>query len=323
MSSSYKIRDIVAEKGTKRMGSIVIQDDDVATVKLTVGIVNGSEEGPVLCVTGGMMGTHYPGINACIRVFNDLDPKKLRGTLIVIPVLEFTGFQKGIDRSSMDGLSLNSVFPGDPDSTITKRIAFVVFNEVIKRCKYHLDLRGGDLIENILFFIYSFETGDKNHDEVTMSLIRALGTEYYVNFPDGRGALVGEANKFGINSIALIGSRGLGTCEEEDIQRCLTGTNNLLKHLKMVDGNPETFIDPKQLEYEIKRIRAKHGGLLYLNCACGDIVKEGQMLGQIRNLKGEVLQELYSPADGVLDFTHPQHIQQPGNSVFGVRRVLG
>jgi predicted deacylase len=91
----------------------------------------------------------------------------------------------------------------------------------------------------------------------------------------------------------------------------------------MVDGTPTPFIEPKQLEYEIKKIRANHGGLLYLNCECGEIVDEGQILGQIRNLKGEVLQELYSPADGVLDFTHPQHIQQPGNSIFGVRRILG
>ena len=57
MSKSFSIRDITAEKGSKTTGLLTIQDDAAGSVKLLVGIVNGSGEGPVLCVTGGNFGT--------------------------------------------------------------------------------------------------------------------------------------------------------------------------------------------------------------------------------------------------------------------------
>jgi len=80
MSKSFKIRDIVAERGTKVSGFLTIQDDPAGTYRMLVGIINGSDTGPVFCITGGMYGTQYPGINACIRIYNEMDPKVLRGT---------------------------------------------------------------------------------------------------------------------------------------------------------------------------------------------------------------------------------------------------
>ena len=328
MSRPFKIRDILADKGTKVIGSLTIEDSDTASVKLTVGIINGLEEGPVLCLTGGMMGTHYPGINACIRIFNEIEPKKLKGTLITTPVMNMPAFQRGMDGSPIDDLSLvasyaYSVFPGDPDGTITRRIAYVVFNEIIKKSQYHLDLRGGDLIENILIFVYSFETGNKSFDDVTKAMIKAMDIDYYVNVPEGRGSLVGEANKAGTHSIVLIGSKGLGTFDEEEVERCMNGLYNMLKHLKMISGKTETSLEPKQLKFDMQMIRAKQGGLLYLKCSCGDLVSKGQNLGCIKDLTGKVLQELLSPIDGVLDFTRPSHIIQPGNLIIGIRQILG
>ena len=92
MSKSFKIRDIVAEEATKVTGFLTIEDYTAATVKLLIGIIKGSEEGPVLSITGGMYGTQYPGIDACIRTYNEIDPKRLKGSIITIPVIEMTGF---------------------------------------------------------------------------------------------------------------------------------------------------------------------------------------------------------------------------------------
>ena len=322
MSKSFKIRDIVAEEGTKVTGFLTIEDDTAATVKLLIGIIKGSEEGPVLSITGGMYGTQYPGIDACIRTYNEIDSEKLKGTVITIPVIEMTGFQKCMDKSSIDGLSPNSVFPGDPEGTITYRIAYTVFNEVIKKSDYHIDLRGGDLWENLHTFSISCETGNKNFDVKTSTLARILGTKYYLIIPYIKGSLIGEASKLGIASVILESSKGLGTYDEEDIQSCMKSIYNLLKHLNMIKGKPDIPYEPKKIEFKMHHIKAKHGGLLYLQCKYGEVASKGQKLGDIRNLKGEILQELIAPIDGIIHYTYPKHIKHPGDLILGMRRIL-
>ena len=48
-------------------------------------IVNGIEDGPVLCVDAGVHGDEDDGQEAIRRVLADIDPATLRGTLVGIP----------------------------------------------------------------------------------------------------------------------------------------------------------------------------------------------------------------------------------------------
>jgi len=322
MTRSFSIRDISADPGTKKDGFLSIQDDDAGTVRLLIGIVNGSKPGPVVCVTGGMYGTIYTGIDACIRLYNDLDPSRLKGTVITVPVIEMTGFQQCMDYSPIDGLNPNKIFPGDPNGTITHRISDVVFNEAVRKSEYHLDLRGGDLWEQLHTFTIFHQTGNRDFDQKSEKLARALGTEYYLITPDTKGSLICEASRIGITSVILEASRGLATYEEEDVRKNLKAMHNMLKYLGMIEGRPETANTWIREEFQMHLITAKQGGLLYLNCACGDIASEGQKLGEIRNLRGEVLQELIAPIDGLIHYIFPKHIKRPGERVVGMRRIL-
>jgi hypothetical protein len=322
MSKSFKIGEIVAEKGKKASGFLTIQDDTAYNVKLLVGIINGPEKGPVICITGGLYGTIYPGIDACIRLYNELDPKKLKGTVITVPVIEMTGFQYGIDKSPIDDLSPSNIFPGDVNGTITYRIAYTLFNEVIKKSEYHLDLRGGDLWENLHHFgIYSI-TGNKEFDQKTEALSKIFGTKYYLAVPESKGSLISEACREGVYSVVLEAAKGFGTYDEEDILKNLKGINNMLKYLKMVEGQPDIPYSPKQEEFKIYQIKARVGGLLYLNNKYGQMTHKNEKLGEIRNLKGEVIQELVSPIDGIVHYTYPKHIKKPGDIIIGIRKVL-
>jgi predicted deacylase len=119
-----------------------------------------------------------------------------------------------------------------------------------------------------------------------------------------------------------MGYKGLGTYAEEDIQKCRRGVYNLLKHLKMIDGTPEIPTKPIRISFESPRTNAKHGGLLYLDVTIGDIVTKGQKVGEIRNLKGETLEVLTAPGDGIVHATWPKHIKQPGEIVLNVKAIL-
>ena len=49
--------------------------------------VTGAKPGPVLFVNAGVHGGEYPAIEAVIRLSRTLDPKKISGTVILMPVL--------------------------------------------------------------------------------------------------------------------------------------------------------------------------------------------------------------------------------------------
>jgi predicted deacylase len=312
--------DITAEKGTKASSWLTVQDDPSGTFKLLVHVINGAGEGPVLAVTGGMYGTQYGGIDAIIQTANEIDPNKLNGTLILVPVLNVPAFQKGVDRSPIDGLGLNSVFPGDPDGTISRRIAHAVFNEIIKKVQYHLDIRGGDLHEGEMDFASCGAIEDKEWDDKNVALLKILGLPYYLIGPYGEGTLTYQANKAGIYSIVLMGYKGFGTYDDEDIQKCKRGIHNLLKHLNMLEGEPEVAPKITEITQEYTFVlHAKVGGLLYMDVEYQDYVKKGQKLGEIRNLKGEVVQEFTTPVDGYIHATWPKHIKQPGEIILNIR----
>ena len=323
MQEILKISDVKVEKGAKKTGFLTVQDDIAGIVKLPVGVINGSEDGPILSVTGGMYGTQYAGIDACIQVHNEIDPKKLGGVLICVPVMEMTGFQKGEDQSHIDNVRINSAFPGDPNGTLTYREAYAVFNEVVKKSKYHLDLRGGDQRELLIDFMIGSETGKKEFDAENESLAKVLGVKYYTMTPDSKGSLVSEACRLGVHSIVLLSYKGLSTYEKEDVDKCKKGIYNLLKHLEMIDGKPDMPYVPKRLEFQMHRITAKQGGLLYLNVKYGDVVSKGTKLGEIRNIWGEILQDLTAPIDGIIHAVFPRHIKEPGELILTMRRILG
>lgn len=319
---SFKVGNIEVRQGSKGDGFLIAQDDDAGIFKILVGIVNGSESGPVLCITGGMYGTIYTGIEACIRTYNQLDPKKLKGTVITIPVIEVTGFQKCMDESPVDHLNPNRVFPGDSNGSITHRISHLVFNEVIRKSQYHLDLRGGDLWEQLMTFSICNKIGKKDLDDKSEEIARILGPEYYLISPEQKGTLITEASRISVCSVILEASKGLATYDEDDIQVNVTGIQNLLKHLKMIDGKLSTPPRQKKEEFEIHIIKTQQGGLLYLDCKCGQMARKGQKLGVVKNLKGQTLQEVIAPIDGIIHYMFPKHIKNPGERILGMRRII-
>jgi predicted deacylase len=55
--------------------------------------VTGAKPGPVLFVNAGVHGGEYPAIEAVIRLSKTLDPKKISGTVVLMPVLSLPAFR--------------------------------------------------------------------------------------------------------------------------------------------------------------------------------------------------------------------------------------
>lgn len=306
MSKNIQIRDIVAEPGTKKLGFIKVGETATSVVEIPVGIINGPEPGPTLLITAGTHPCEYPGIEAALRTYQQTDPEKIKGTLIVVPVINTPGFQaRSAFVCPIDGINIGRAYPGDPNRSISYRIAHVIMEEISSMSDHWFDLHGGDVPERVMPGGYTIFSRDEDED-----IARAFGTKYV-----SKRVRIGGGRRAGRAIVAESG--GLATCLESDIKVHKDGVENVMKYLKMMEGAPKIPSDQKMLDKGTFEIYVNHGGIFYPKVQAGDKVKKAQILGEIRNFRGEVLEEIVSPEDGLIRIWLPGYVKNAGDRVYG------
>jgi hypothetical protein len=327
VSEIVRIQGIEAKPGTKSFGYLKVHDSSTLKVDMPLGIVNGAEPGPTLAITGGLYGTLFPGIEAVIRIYNRIDPNKLKGVLLSVPVIDMPAFQARVGwNNPIDNKSLYTAFPGKPDGSISQIIAYTLFHEVIKRSQYHIDLRGGDIDELLISFSIYCRIGDKGLDAKTEAMAKVYGTEVVLktSMQDwGEGAFLVEACKHGVAAITGEAGLGMGRLDEEDVQTHITGVNNVMQYLGMLEGTPKSREIEQLIEISpMYMIYAKQGGLFYPKIEkLGTIVAEGELLGEIKNLSGEVVENFRAPVDGILHVIFTHRAARVGDLLMAMRRI--
>jgi len=131
------------EPGTsQRLAWSATQLFEGVPVSTPVLVVNGAVPGPTLCLTAAVHGDELNGIEMVRRVFHDIDPTKLAGALIGVPIVNVQGFRRG-SRYLPDRRDLNRYFPGNPNGSAGARIAYSLFNDIIVHCDALVDLHTG------------------------------------------------------------------------------------------------------------------------------------------------------------------------------------
>ena len=308
-------------KGTKEFGYINIVDNVAANFDMPVGVVNGAGDGPTLAVTGGLYPTEYHGVSAAARLYQMIDPDKLAGKFITVPVvnmytLQFRNpFFELVQSSTtpLDGDKINTFFPGSPNNKRpTQVLAYKLFS-ILKEADYHLDFRGGDLNESHLVHTIYVKIGSEL-DEVAETMAKVAGYKYVLpGTPDiyhtTKGTLVYELMKAGCASI--ITENGLGYRQQPHeyfIQEHIDGTLNIMKHYGMIEGDPVKPENQRFLDMDWVRVKAPEAGIFVATADAEDILEKGQIIGHIRDLDGSIISEIISPINGVVHTMFPRRI---------------
>ena len=329
MFKKISIRDLTAKPGNKTFGFIKVAERPGSIVEMPVGIVNGSRPGPILCITAGTHAVEYPGINAVIRIYRQTDPKNLRGALLTVPVVNLPAFDIQTPFvCPIDNKDVAYLIPGKKDGTMSHRIANTLVEEVIKKADVYIDVHGGDLPEWIVPWVIFKETGNDLIDKQTETMARLYGTELLekttrpiMNIGKDIPVIVGEAG-------------GLGTYEETDISLHVHGITNIMKYLDMIDGKPQrpgtqSLFETKMPEQALdstesagfRIIHTNRGGLLYPKVKPGDHIREGQILGDVGDLKGDIIEQIVAPISSTIIMMYPKHVVNEGDPIFFVAPV--
>jgi predicted deacylase len=290
--------------GTVRRGTLRFSHPTLADWSWPYTVVRGAEDGPRVALTSGVHPAEYPAIEGNIRVTRRLDPARLRGTVVSLPLIDIPAF---LSRTPfvcpIDGKNPNRFFPGDPEGSFTDVMDDAIFRTVIAPSNYLIDLHGGDMVEALFpFSIYS-ESGNADVDARSKALGVAFGLPYLIASkpqPGGLGGMtVQAAAAAGIPGIiAEAGSSGLLT--EPETRMMVDGVENALRSLGMLEGEAREF-SPVEVD-QFTWLRAPDEGMWYPSVGTGDHVREGQNVGRIGNIYGDTVAEISAPHDGAVLF---------------------
>ncbi len=267
--------------------------------------VSGIADGPTITLLAGIHGAEYPPIDAVLRFCQALDPATLHGRLLAVPVVNLPAFwERTPFVCPRDGQNLNRVFPGDPAGGFSDVLAHHIFERVIRRGDYLIDLHAGDLVEELAPFSLVQATGNAAIDTVAVDLAGAFGLPYLVVQPAGGGPVAGTtsaaAAAAGIPAV-IAEAGGIGQVQPDAVALHLRGLRHALQHLKMLPGEPEPLQPPARMR-DFVWLRAERGGFFRRRVAAGDTVATGQILGETVDLWGDPCATTVSPVDGVVLF---------------------
>jgi uncharacterized protein len=261
--------------------------------------VVGAVPGPRLTIIAGVHGTEYTSIEAVRTFCRNVDPAVIAGRITAVPVVNVPAFWA---RSPFvvpaDGKNLNRSFPGDPGGGYTEVFAHHVFESFIAGADYLLDLHAGDLPEALEpFTLYE----ESPVESAARDIARAYGLGHVVRQArEGRtvgGSTSAAAADAGIPAIiAESGQNGL--LELNAIDRHLAGLANVVRHLGLLEGDPSPTRPPCEHQ-GWHWIRTPVGGWWQPEVPVGTPVAEGELVGTVSELTGELLHEVRAPAAGV------------------------
>jgi predicted deacylase len=269
-------------------------------VHIPLHVINGRESGPVLLVQAGVSGLEIEPAMVLPQIVDEIDPAQITGTLIVVPLLNTSGFEFEQKNAVWDDADLNAVGRGRPDGTVSEQLIHAYFERVVAKADALVDIHTG---ARWGYFRYAgvYDTGAV---EKSRALAVGLGLpQVLLGQPEDR-SMAHEAAKNGkmVVSAWIGGGPGLRDYREEDMRRVRLTVTNAMRHLKMLPGQVEQ-------ESEVAVVRAHtvlrpsgERGLTFLDKEKrGTRVKAGEKVGYVMHpFTGDILQEITAPRDGIM-----------------------
>ena len=320
MQSPVRIRDVEAARGTRAEGWLAIGDTASGPIRVPVVVINGAGDGPTLCLTAGVHATEYAPIAAVMELIQSIDPARVRGAIIAVPVTNVRMFESRTGFTSpLDGLNLNKIAPGRRDGSISEILADVMLREVIGAAEYHIDFHAGDLGEELYPFAGYSLTGRDDLDAKGEAMVRAF-TPLLISLsppdsaiPPFAGSLNYAATRNGVVSI-LAEAGGNGTLDDADVRIHVEGARNVMRYLGMIDGPPVPHGRRVSARDRVV-IRAKRAGLLRLSARIGDEIEAGEEVGEIRDVFGAVIERVCATGSGIVGLIWAHKVVNTGDPI--------
>ncbi len=286
-------------------GKTVIEPGEMREVKVTIAeaysgmdiripvqVWRGAEPGPTVFVTGAVHGDEINGTGVIRTIIVDRPFELKAGALIMVPVVNLLGFERH-ERYLPDRRDLNRCFPGSSRGSLASRMARVIFDEIVRRSDFGIDLHTAAVRRTNVPNVRADLTCPNLEP-----FARAFGSELIVNAQGPAGSLRNASAAAGCPTLILEAGE-VWKVEPTVVEYAIRGIRNCLRHLGMVDGDP--IEPPYRIETDATQwVRAQFGGFLRFHVTPGDVVQKGDKLATNISLGGKRLNVVKAPRAGVV-----------------------
>lgn len=327
--------------GEKRTWDMRVGESALRSITVPCTALRGRKDGPTIAITAGCHPMELNGILAAARLGNALDPELLAGTVLIVHVQNVMGFEfKHGHTSPFDGINMGKSFPignrmveeagavSHQGRSLSYTASETIFERIISLSNFLIDMHGGELYEWLAPNIEILPIGDADVDERTRVFARSFSFDTIWEVPQGsipemptypgRGSAVREAMQHGIPAVFCeVGSEG--RLEEPLVDFTVKAVLNVMRTLKMYPGAVETR--SAQVLRGGHVLFASRGGLFINHAKPAQRLSPGQLIGQIVSLRGEVVEDIRAPSEGVLTNTITLGVANPGDMLYVIGDV--
>ncbi len=284
-------------------------------VTLPVHVVHGRRPGPVLFVSAAIHGDEIIGVEIIRRVLRSAPLRRLRGTLLAVPIVNSYGFISH-SRYFPDRRDLNRSFPGSSKGSLAAQVAHIFMEEIVARADFGIDLHSAAVHRVNLPQIRISEAKGRLRE-----LAVAFGAPVVLISREREGSLRMAAGEAGVGVMIFEGGEGL----RFDEFAARVGTKGILRVMRALDMVGGRSLEANSIQPALSSgsrwLRAPEAGLLRSYRKIGDSIARGDVIGTIADPFGDNETDILNEKDGLLIGRTNLPVVNQGDALFHVAEV--
>lgn len=281
---------------------------------MPIHVIRGRQAGPCLLIASALHGDEINGVEIIRRLLGFRLLNQLKGTLLLIPVVNVFGFV-GQSRYLPDRRDLNRSFPGSPKGSMAARLANLVMTEIVPHCTHIIDLHTGAVARENLPQIRASVNGNAE----LKGLAKAFNVPVVLDAGLRPGTFREAAHNLGIPTLVYEAGEAL-RFDEVSIRAGVTGTLNVLSHLGMIRKRTSRKEHVPLIAKSTQWIRASQSGVVRSLVGLGSRVKAGETLAFISDPFGEHEEAITCSAAGIVIGRTRLPLVHEGEAIFHVAK---
>lgn len=283
--------------------------------QLPIHVIRGKKDGPTIFISAAIHGDELNGIEIIRRLRKLSILKKIKGTLLLVPIVNVYGIMT-LSRYLPDRRDLNRSFPGSPKGSLASRVAKIFFDEVVRKCDLGIDLHTASIHKSNLPQV---RTNIDN--EYAFSLAKVFGAPVVLHSELRDGSLRAVAQEEGIPILLYEAGEAL-RFDETSIRIGVHGIVSVLRENGMLPkATKKRSMKNPIITRNSQWIRSSESGMLRTIKALGDTVRKDEIIAFIDEPLGDNSFELSAPYDGVIIGKSEIPLVQEGDAIFHIAKL--
>ncbi|MDF7798116.1 M14 family metallopeptidase [Pontiellaceae bacterium B1224] len=285
-----------------------------APTTMPIHVIHGRNPGPRLLVTSAVHGDEINGVEIIRRLLGHKSIERIKGTLILIPVVNVFGFVAQ-SRYLPDRRDLNRSFPGSPKGSMASRLANIVMTEVLPICTHVIDLHTGAINrEN-----FPQVRATLNDNTELKELAKAFNAPVVLDANLREGTFRESAHQKGILTLVYEAGEAL-RFDEVSIRAGVAGILNVLSYLGMSRKRMRRKEHHPLIAKSSQWVRAPQSGVARSLVALGQKVSAGDELAYISDPAGGNEEVIKSTVAGIVIGRTRLPLVYEGEAIFHIAK---